>query len=174
MRDQCSWEVPCESAVHCHTPGAEKLYMIIHLFWVQSEGSFTPTSNKSQLYPSTMWLGWKQHDNCAEAIRKNSNIIWTWTVGSFPVLLAEEWQWYNLYCCGDWRRSDVEGKGLVVPCIYVFIWKQKPLNRLITLLAMLCKLILQTSNQKMDGVLYVIYWACVVDSYSRRHLPQCI
>ena len=35
---------------------------------------------------------------------------------------------------GDRRQSEVDGKGLVVPCVYIFKGKQKHLERLITCL----------------------------------------
>ena len=38
---------------------------------------------------------------------------------------------------GDKRRSEVDGKGLVVPCVYIFKGKQKHLERLINLFASL-------------------------------------
>ena len=38
---------------------------------------------------------------------------------------------------GDRRRSEVDGKGLVVPCVYIFKGKQKHLERLINLFAKL-------------------------------------
>ena len=38
---------------------------------------------------------------------------------------------------GDRRRSEVDGKGLVVPCVYIFRGKQKHLDRLINLFAKL-------------------------------------
>ena len=38
---------------------------------------------------------------------------------------------------GDRRRSEVDGKELVVPCVYIFKGKQKHLERLINLFAKL-------------------------------------
>ena len=38
---------------------------------------------------------------------------------------------------GDRRQSEVDGKGLVVPCVYIFKGKQKHLERLINLFAKL-------------------------------------
>ena len=38
---------------------------------------------------------------------------------------------------GDRRRSEVDGKGLVVSCVYIFKGKQKHLERLINLIAKL-------------------------------------
>jgi len=82
------------------------------------------------------------HDDYAVAILKNSN-----TVGHVPqsllVLPTQEWQWVTCIVNGDMRRSEVDGKGLVVPCVN-FKGKQKRLERLIKLFAKQAKL--GTSN----------------------------
>ena len=73
-------------------------------------------------------------NNLAVAIRKNRKQRWSCTMGNFRVC------WYFLQIVGeityiisgDKRRSNVERKGLVVPCIHVFREKQKHLDRLIT------------------------------------------
>ena len=80
------------------------------------------------------------HDNFAVAVLKNSN-----TVGHVPREISRVC-WYFLHksgsemtCIvnGDRRRSEVDGKGLVVPCVYIFKGKQKHLERLINLFAKL-------------------------------------
>ena len=43
----------------------------------------------------------------------------------------------NCIVNGDRRRSEVDGKGLVVPCVYIFKGKQKHPERLINLFAKL-------------------------------------
>ena len=71
---------------------------------------------------------------------KNGN-----TVGHVPREISRVC-WYFLHksgsemtCIvnGDRRRSEVDGKGLVVPCVYIFRGKQKHLDRLINLFAKL-------------------------------------
>ena len=68
------------------------------------------------------------HDDFAVAVLKNSN-----TVGHVPWEISRVC-WYFLHksgsemtCIfnGDRRRSEVDGKGLVVPCVYIFRGKQK-------------------------------------------------
>ena len=80
------------------------------------------------------------HDDFAVAVLKNSN-----TVGHVPREISRVC-WYFLHksgsemtCIvnGDRRRSEVDGKGLVVPCVYIFKGKQKHLERLINLFAKL-------------------------------------
>ena len=80
------------------------------------------------------------HDDFAVAVLKNSN-----TVGHVPREISRVC-WYFLQksgsemtCIvnGDRRRSEVDGKGLVVPCVYIFKGKQKHLERLINLFAKL-------------------------------------
>ena len=88
------------------------------------------------------------HDDFAVAVVKNSN-----TVGHAPREISRVC-WYFLHkngsemtCIvnGDRRRSEVDGKGLVVPCVYIFKGKQKHLERLINLFAKQAKL--GTSNR---------------------------
>ena len=80
------------------------------------------------------------HDDFAVAVLMNSN-----TVGHVPREISRVC-WYFLHksgsemtCIvnGDRRRSEVDGKGLVVPCVYIFKGKQKHLERLINLFAKL-------------------------------------
>ena len=80
------------------------------------------------------------HDDFAVAVLKNSN-----TVGHVPREISRVC-WYFLHksgsemtCIvnGDRRRSEVDGKGLVVPCVYIFKGKQKHLERLTNLFAKL-------------------------------------
>ena len=81
------------------------------------------------------------HDDFAVAVLKNGN-----TVGHVPREISRVC-WYFLHksgsemtvCIvnGDRRRSEVDGKGLVVPCVYIFRGKQKHLDRLINLFAKL-------------------------------------
>ena len=80
------------------------------------------------------------HDDFAVAVLKNGN-----TVGHVPREISRVC-WYFLHksgsemtCIvnGDRRRSEVDGKGLVVPCVYIFRAKQKHLDRLINLFAKL-------------------------------------
>ena len=80
------------------------------------------------------------HDDFAVAVLKNSN-----TVGHVPREISRVC-WYFLHKSGsemtcivnvDRRRSEVDGKGLVVPCVYIFKGKQKHLERLINLFAKL-------------------------------------
>ena len=80
------------------------------------------------------------HDNFAVAVLKNSN-----TVGHVPREISRVC-WYFLHksgsemtCIvnGDRRQSEVDGKGLMVPCVYIFKGKQKHLERLINLFAKL-------------------------------------
>ena len=80
------------------------------------------------------------HDDFAVAVLKNSN-----TVGHVPREISRVC-WYFLHksgsemtCIvnGDRRRSEVDGKGLVVPCVYIFKGKQKHLERPINLFAKL-------------------------------------
>jgi len=63
-------------------------------------------------------------------------IMWSCTTGNSRVC------WYfvqksgsEMTCIvnGDRGRSEVDGKGLVVPCVYIFKGKQKHLERLINL-----------------------------------------
>ena len=72
------------------------------------------------------------HDDFAVAVLKNGN-----TVGHVPREISRVC-WYFLHksgsemtCIvnGDRRRSEVDGKGLVVPCVYIFRGKQKHLDR---------------------------------------------
>ena len=79
-------------------------------------------------------------DDFAVAVLKNSN-----TVGHVPQEISRVC-WYFLHksgsemtCIvnGDRRRSEVDGKGLMVPCVYIFKGKQKHLERLINLFAKL-------------------------------------
>ena len=74
------------------------------------------------------------------AVLKNSN-----TVGHVQREISRVC-WYFLHksgsemtCIvnGDRRQSEVDGKGLVVPCVYIFKGKQKHLERLINLFAKL-------------------------------------
>ena len=74
------------------------------------------------------------HDDFAVAVLKNGN-----TVGHVPWEISRVC-WYFLHTSGsemtcivngDRRRSKVDGKGLVVPCVYVFRGKPKHLDRLI-------------------------------------------
>ena len=67
------------------------------------------------------------------------SITFTTTVGHVPREISRVC-WYFLHksgsemtCIvnGDSRRSEVDGKGLVVPCVYIFKGKQKHLERLI-------------------------------------------
>ena len=67
------------------------------------------------------------------------------TVGHVPREISRVC-WYFLHksgsemtciVSGDKRRSEVDGKGLVVPCVYIFRGKQKHLDRLINLFAKL-------------------------------------
>ena len=69
------------------------------------------------------------HDNFAVAVLKNSN-----TVRHVPREISRVC-WYFLHksgseitCIvnGDRRRSEVDGKGLMVPCVYIFKGKQTP------------------------------------------------
>ena len=87
---------------------------------------------------------------------------------------------------GDRRRSEVDGKGLVVPCLYIFKGKQKHLERLISLFASLILLaghygIIQVQNPERNMRLisntFLIgpslfsgldYWTGLLDS---RKLP---
>ena len=80
------------------------------------------------------------HDDFAVAVLKNSN-----TVVHVPRGISRVC-WYFLHksgsemtCIvnGDRRRSEVDGKGLVVPCVYIFKGKQKHLERPINLFAKL-------------------------------------
>ena len=80
------------------------------------------------------------HDDFAVAVLKNGN-----TVGHVPREISRVC-WYFLHksgsemtciVSGDRRRSEVDGKGLVVPCVYIFRGKQKHLDRLINLFAKL-------------------------------------
>ena len=80
------------------------------------------------------------HDDFAVAVLKNSN-----TVGHVPREISRVC-WYFLHksgsemtCIvnGDRRQSEVDGKGLVVLCVYIFKGKQKHLERLISLFAKL-------------------------------------
>ena len=80
------------------------------------------------------------HDDFAVAVLKNGN-----TVGHVPREISRVC-WYFLHksgsemtCIvnGDRRRSEVDEKGLVVPCVYIFRGKQKHLDRLINLFAKL-------------------------------------
>ena len=81
------------------------------------------------------------HDYFAVAVLKNGN-----TVGHVPREISRVC-WYFLHtesgsemtCIvnGDRRRSEIDGKGLVVPCVYIFRGKQKHLDRLINLFAKL-------------------------------------
>ena len=81
------------------------------------------------------------HDDFAVAVLKNSN-----TDCHVPQEFSSV-SWYFLHksssemtciISGDRRRSEVDsGKGLVVPCVYIFKWKQKHLERLINLFAKL-------------------------------------
>ena len=79
------------------------------------------------------------HDDFAVAVLKNGN-----TVGHVPREISRVC-WYFLHKSGSEmtcivngdRRSEVDGKGLVVPCVYIFRGKQKHLNRLINLFAKL-------------------------------------
>ena len=80
------------------------------------------------------------HDDYSVAVLKNGN-----TVGHVPREISRVC-WYFLHksgsemtCIinGDRRRSEVDGKGLVVPCVYIFRGKQKDLDRLINLFAKL-------------------------------------
>ena len=80
------------------------------------------------------------HDDFAVAVLKNGN-----TVGHVPREISRVC-WYFLHksgsemtCIvnGDRRRSEVDGKGLVVLCVYIFRGKQKHLDRLINLFAKL-------------------------------------
>ena len=74
------------------------------------------------------------HDDIAVAVLKNGN-----TVSHVPREISRVC-WYFLHksgsemtCIvnGDRRRSEVDGKGLMVPCVYVFRGKPKHLDRLI-------------------------------------------
>ena len=78
------------------------------------------------------------HDDFAVAVLKNGN-----TVGHVPREISRVC-WYFLHKSGSEmtcivnghrRRSEVDGKGLVVPCMYIFRGKQKHLDRLINLFA---------------------------------------
>ena len=80
------------------------------------------------------------HDDFAVAVLKNGN-----TVGHVSREISRVC-WYFLHKSGsemtrivngDRRRSEVDGKGLVVPCVYIFRGKQKHLDRLINLFAKL-------------------------------------
>ena len=71
------------------------------------------------------------HDDFAVAVLKNSN-----TVGHVPREISR-FCWYFLHksgiemtCIvnGDRRRSEVDGKGLVVPCVYIFKGKKNTLR----------------------------------------------
>jgi len=71
------------------------------------------------------------HDDFAVAVLKNSN-----TVGHVPWEISRVC-WYFLHksgskmtCIvnGDRRQSEVDGKGLVVPCVYIFKGKQNTLR----------------------------------------------
>ena len=82
----------------------------------------------------------KIHDDFAVAVLKNGN-----TVGHVPWEISRVC-WYFLHKSGskmtwivngDRRCSEVDGKGLVVPCVYIFRGKQKHLDRLINLFAKL-------------------------------------
>ena len=73
-------------------------------------------------------------------VLKNSNIV-----GHVPQEISRVC-WYFLHksvsemtCIinGDRRRSEVDRKGLVVPCVYIFKGKEKHLERLINLFAKL-------------------------------------
>ena len=97
-----------------------------------------PTSEKSSQFNARSILN--IHDDFAVAVLKNSN-----TVGHVPRETSRVC-WYFLHksgsemtCIvnGDRRRSEVDGKGLVVPCVYIFKGKQKHLERLINLFAKL-------------------------------------
>ena len=96
-----------------------------------------PTSEKSSQFNARSI---NIHDDFAVAVLKNSN-----TVGHVPREISRVC-WYFLHksgseitCIvnGDRRRSEVDGKGLVVPCVYIFKGKQKHLERLINLFAKL-------------------------------------
>ena len=79
------------------------------------------------------------HDDFAVAVEQQ--YCRSCTMGNFQSLLvlpAQEWQRDDLYIVNsDRRRSEVDGKGLVVPCVYIFKGKQKHLERLINLFAKL-------------------------------------
>ena len=71
------------------------------------------------------------HDDFAVAVLMNGN-----TVGHVPREISRVC-WYFLHksgsemtCIvnGDRRRSEVDGKGLVVPCVYIIRGKQKHLD----------------------------------------------
>ena len=68
------------------------------------------------------------HDDFAVAVLKNSN-----TVGHIPWENSKSGSEMTCIVNGDRRRSEVDGKGLVVPCVYIFKGKQKNLERLINL-----------------------------------------
>ena len=61
------------------------------------------------------------------------------TTGNFQSLLVLPAHGSEMTCIvnGDRRQSEVDGKGLVVPCVYIFKGKQKHLERLINLFAKL-------------------------------------
>ena len=71
------------------------------------------------------------HDDFAVAVLKNSN-----TVGHVPREISRVCCYFlhksgsEMTCIvnGDRRRSEVDGKGLVVPCVYIFKGKQKHLE----------------------------------------------
>ena len=80
------------------------------------------------------------HDDFAVAVLKNGN-----TVGHVPREISRVC-WYFLHKSGSEmtcivnghrRRSEVDRKGFVVPCVYIFRGKQKHLDRLINLFAKL-------------------------------------
>jgi len=90
------------------------------------------------------------HNYFAVAVLKNSN-----TVDHVPREISRVC-WYFLHksgsemtCIvnGDRRRSEVDGKILVVPCVYIFKGKQKHLVRLIKLFAKLTGSTIRTSNR---------------------------
>ena len=96
-----------------------------------------PTSEKSSQFNARSI---NIPDDFAVAVLKNSN-----AVGHVPREISRVC-WYFLHksgsemtCIvnGDRRRSEVDGKGLVVPCVYIFKGKQKHLERLINLFAKL-------------------------------------
>ena len=80
------------------------------------------------------------HDDFAVAVLKNDN-----TVGHVPWKISRVCRYFlhksgsEMTCIvnGDRRHSEVDGKGLVVPCVYIFRGKQKHLDRLINLFAKL-------------------------------------
>ena len=80
------------------------------------------------------------HDDFAVAVLMNSN-----TASHVPREISRVC-WYFLHksgsemtciVSGDRRHSEVDGKGLMVQCVYIFRGKQKHLDRLINLFAKL-------------------------------------